>query len=378
MKQVKIQKTEVSNELKYSIFGLPLRITPEIRDTTFNLFKTNPDKYAAIKKSIAAANGKLDEPIKIYKLGSETGDYFTIVDGHTRFQILEELDKLPLDEFNVSVVKDLFCVADAIQMAYRLNDMRRQAEIYQQAANAINANPMLSDREVAEISGLSTMVIHQVRYIKSVFQNTENKTDAEKNEIQKLKDDVESGEKTTRPVYEIVNGAEKTNDFIDAEEDEKIAEDARKHFETLKYTKVTCKIDKNNNPSGMVVDYIKGLKVKKESTPYDDDVYPVMIKLCKLQEKYSAINTVTTAGHQDALTNAEGAIRAFLMNNINENKTDVMEGVRSILLEALNEKRDTDITSIMKKVKDLLQVSKNDYFIAAMQVPNNPEGVMNE
>ena len=55
-----------------------------------------------------------------------------------------------------------------------------------------------------------------------------------------------------------------------------------------------------------------------------------------------------------------------------------MEGVRSILLEALNEKRDTDITSIMKKVKDLLQVSKNDYFIAAMQVPNNPEGVMNE
>jgi ParB-like chromosome segregation protein Spo0J len=358
-----------------TVFGLPLRITPEIRDVTFRLSQTNPEKYAAIKKSIAAANGKLDEPIKVFKLGSETGDYYTIVDGHTRFEILMDLKILPPDS-NFAIVPDLFSVADAKTLAYRLNDLRRQADIYQQAVNAIRANPTLAEREIAEVSGVSQKTINRVKYILESI-DSKNKTEIEMGEILKLQQELESGETGVETVCKQLKVAEEVFNAITAiDNDDEFQTKMLKQFEADKYT--------DRAAAKKLQEEIRLHEAEKEgiafeATPYDKDVYPVKTKLIKLQEKYSGVNTVSCAGTQEAITNAINSVRSYLMNNMNENITDVLEGVRNVLIENLEQKREKDLSVIMAKVTEMLAPSKtHGYFIATMELPNNPKGVNDE
>lgn len=364
---------EKVNPESVTVFGLPLRITPEIRDVTFRLSQTNPEKYAAIKKSIGAANGKLDEPIKVMKLGSETGDYYTIVDGHTRFEILMDLNILPPDSDFADISKDVMCVADAKALAYRLNDLRRQADIYQQAVNAIKANPTISEREIAEISGVSQMTINRVKFILESV-DSKNKTEIEMGEILKLQQELESGETGVETVCKQLKVAEEVSNAITAiDNDDEFQTKMLKQFEADKYT--------DRAAAKKLQEEIRLHEAEKqgtvfEATPYDKDVYPVKIKLIKLQEKYSGVNTVSCAGNQEAITNAINSVRSYLMNNMNENITDVLEGVRNVLIENLEQKREKDLSVIMAKVTEMLAPSTtHGYFIATMELPNNPKGV---
>jgi hypothetical protein len=367
----------------YNGAKMPLVITSEIRDTTFRLSKVAPEKYAAIKRSIASANGKLDEPIKLMKLGSETGDYLTIVDGHTRYEILGELDKLPLGEENFTVLSDLFSVEDAIQLAYRLNDMRRQAIIYQQAVNAIKVNPTLSDREIAEVSGIGHVTISAVRYI-SVQSRTENKTVVETEQLSIFEADLASGVKGIEPIYQQLKKVEMADDKIDTDEDidEEFREALKKEWEVEKYKdKNVISEDNNGNLKGHLIDEIDAWKAKKagevyEVTQYDKDVYPVKVKILKLRDKYSGVNAITTAGSQDAITNTLSSIRAFLLTNMTGNIVDVKIAIADILNENLEQKMNKDLGVIMKQIEEALEVSKtHDYFIATFVDPKNPKGV---
>ena len=273
MKQSKIKVEKIDPE-SITVFGLPLRITPEIRDTTFRLSKTNPEKYAAIKKSIAAANGKLDEPIKVMKLGSETGDYYTIVDGHTRFEILMDLNILPPDANFVDVSKDVKCVADAQALAYRLNDLRRQAEIYQQAVNAIKANPTLSDRDIADICGIDHVSISRSRSIWTVSRETQNKTDTELTTIQEIVSEVESGTKGIKPVYEQFKVAvEVSNAILEINEPE-FAKEMTTFWEAKKYT--------DKSAAKKLATMIAEHQVGKPDA-YSTAIKPVMDKIVKLK-----------------------------------------------------------------------------------------------
>jgi hypothetical protein len=379
MKPKKIVNESINPE-SVTVFGLPLRITPAIRDVTFRLSQTNPEKYAAIKKSIAAANGKLDEPIKVMKLGSETGDYYTIVDGHTRFEVLMDLNILPPDSNFVDISKDVMCVEDAKKLAYRLNELRRQADLYQQAVNAIHANPLATDTEISAISGVSQSTVTRVRYILN-SEESKNKTDSEMTEIKNWIDRLvlNNTEKPVgiRTVYDQFRTAEEVTNAIAAiDNDDVFQTQMETQFETEKYT--------DKGAVKKLQEEIRLHEAEKEgiafeATPYDKDVYPVKTKLIKLQEKYSGVNTVSCAGTQEAITNAINSVRSYLMNNMNENITDVLEGVRNVLIENLEQKHEKDLSVIMAKVTEMLAPSKtHGYFIATMELPNNPKGVNDE
>ena len=357
---------EKVNPESVTVFGLPLRITEEIRDVTFRLSQTNPEKYAAIKKSIAAANGKLDEPIKVMKLGSDTGDYYTIVDGHTRFEILMDLNIMPPDSNFTDVSKDVRCVQDAKELAYRLNGMRRQQNDFHQVVSTIRTFPTLSEREIESTSGLTRSTVERVKYIIGSIES-ENKTEVEMNQIQESWENLAKNLKEIYTVYSQFKVAEEVSNAIAIIEDEAFQKQMFTEFEATKYTdksvmkKLQAKIDEH-------AAQLEGLDFTVD--PYSKAVYPVMQKIIKLQSIYSGINSITTAGHKEAIDNAVNSVRTFLMNNINENIVDVLEGVRSLLIAELEQKQTKDIAAIMKKLPDILAISKDhDYFISTMVLP---------
>jgi uncharacterized protein YjiS (DUF1127 family) len=364
MKPTKKLDEKVNSE-SVTVFGLPLRITPEIRDVTFRLSQTNPEKYAAIKKSIAAANGKLDEPIKVMKLGSETGDYYTIVDGHTRFEILMDLNILPADS-NFVVLKDIMCVDDAKVLAYRLNGLRRQQNDFHQAVSTIRTFPTLSEREIEDTAGLTRSTIERVKYIIGSIES-KNKTDIEMYQIQESWDNLAKNLKEIYTVYAQFKVAEDVSNAIAIIEEETFQKKMFAEFEATKYTdksamkKLQAKIDQHDAEA-------EGLDTTVD--PYSKAVYPVMQKIIKLQSQYAGVNSISCAGHKEAIDNATNSIRTFLMNNINENIVDVLEGVRALLIDELETKQKKDITEIMKQIPAILQISADHgYFIATMQLP---------
>jgi hypothetical protein len=368
MKPTKNLKIEKINPESVTVFGLPLRITPAIRDVTFRLSQTNPEKYAAIKKSIAAANGKLDEPIKVMKLGSETGDYYTIVDGHTRLEILMDLNIIPADN-NFVIQNGLFSVEDAKQLAYQLNVTRRQQEYYEQSVATINAFPTLSDRELSTICGMSDTTINKVRYILSKVLPVEadNKTSVEIEQIKEIVHELESEETSISKVYVQLKVAEEVSTAIFLIEDEAFKKTMFTEFEATKYTdksamkKLQAKIDQHDAEA-------EGQDLTVD--PYTKAVFPVMQKIIKLQDVYSGVNSISTAGHKEAIDNAINSVRTFLMNNINENIVDVLEGVRNLLIEELEKKQTKDVAAIMKQLPEILEISKDHgYFIATMVLP---------
>ena len=365
MKQGK-KISELIDPESVTVFGLPLKITPKIRDITDRLSQSHPEKYKAIKRSIELANGKLDEPIKIMKLGSEQGDYYTIVDGHTRFEILMELNIMPPDADFV-VLKDVMCVDDAKALAHRINGLRRQQEIYQQAVSAIRAaNPVSTDRELADLSGVGHTTINRVRFILGSIE-PEIKTEAEKEEYAKIIGNLESGTTKIDAEFKQLNMAIEVSTAIYLIEDLKFKADMQTKYERLKFTnknvlkKLQEDIDAHNAES-------EGLDLTVD--PYSKDIRPLMDKAIKLQGVYDGITTVSSAGKPEALENVKNSLRKFLMNDINENIVDVLEGARAVIIDELETKQTKDISVIMKEVDKLLTVSNTGYFVSLMKLPN--------
>ena len=366
MKPIKKIIDQPINPESVTVFGLPLKITPEIRDVTFSLSQTKPEKYKAIKQSIELANGKLDEPIKVIKLGSEQGDYYTIVDGHTRQEILNEIpNNLASDDENYTILTNIFSIQKAKELAYRLNHLRRQAEIYQDTVGAIKANPVSKEREIETISGISHSTINKVKYILG-FTKPENITEAEKNQITQIYKDLASGTKGIDPVYKQFKVAEEVSNAIAIIEDSEFQNKMRTNYETLKFTdknamkKLQAEIDAHNAEA-------EGQDLTID--PYSKDIRPVMEKLIKLQEKHSGITTISCSGHQLAIDNALDSMRRYLLNHMNENIVEVLEGVRAVLIEELEQKEQKDLSVIMDKAAKILPVSENGYFLSAMQLP---------
>ena len=361
-KQDKNIKVETSDPID-SFLGLPIKITPEIREVTFDLKQTNLEKYQAIKRSIELANGKLDEPIKLTKLGSETGDYYTIVDGHTRFQILHEIEgNLRTSDENFLVLKD---VEDPKKLAYRLNGLRRQQEHYQQAVSAIRAaNPVSTDRELADLSGVGSTTINHVRFILAQ-KSAEINSEVEKGEYAKILSNLESGTTKIDAAYKQLNMAIEVNTVIALIEDLKFKIEMQTKYERLKFTdknalkKLQSEIDAHDAEA-------EGQDLSVN--PYYKAIRPLMDKAIKLQEIYSGVQSFTSAGHKDALENMKNSLRTFLMNNINENIVDILEGSRSAIIEELEKKQTKDISAIMEQVDKLLSVSKHDYFLSVINL----------
>jgi len=346
-------------------------IIPKLSDAKYQVLKTDISLFG-LKKSI--------DVMIVGENKKETGYIAVVVDGHHRYRAMTELKKILSYPENITVL-DLISIEDAKEYSFEINWFRRQPNDYPSAkwVKDVYGPKGMTYKEMAKKVSLTEDMINKSAYITKVAKATANKTNAEINQIQEIikeldLDDKEKIKKVTavynqfKIVEEVFNAIEVNEDI-----DEEFRKALKTEWEVEKY--------KDKNAVKHLTEEIDLWVAEKagetyEVTQYDKDVYPLMLKIIKLREKYSGVNAITTAGTQSAIDNAIESVRKFLMNNMNENITDVIEAVRNILIENLEEKREKDLGIIMKQVVDELEVSKtHDYFIGTFVQPKNPKGV---
>ena len=372
-----------NKELDYD--SLPIIDTPEIKNQTF---KISNERYQALKKSIEFDG--LKEPIKMVKLANEKGEYLTIVDGHTRRDILKDL-KIPLGYSetlpmrtkyeNFIVLNDVWGLEDSIKEAHILNDFRRQADKYQIVANALKVREIkfCTDKEIASKIGVAQSTVTQVRNIQEKygdFQKLSGITDLQIQTMHDLMSKLEAGEKSIKDVYALFNVAGEVTELISKIEDSKFQSEMSGKYETEKYT--------NKNALKQLQEDITLHDLKKEGkyepTKYDKKIYPLMSNLIKFSEEgCTDIKTVIYSGSKPSVDNALDSIQRYLKENMDENVVDILEAVRVIILkeyETIEEDHGPvpkDLSAIMKKITKIFKESKVDYFATVMRKPNNPK-----
>lgn len=328
-------------------------------------------KYQALKDDIEI-NG-LKKPIDLMIVGEDDNDYqAVIVDGHHRFRACSELKKTLMYSQGNYTILDMSSIEEALEYSFEINFMRRQLDEYHAAKWALDVYPNKTQKELASKVAVTQGTVAKVAAILKYSIESSDKTEEEKNQIEQLIESVESNNKGIDTVYTQLKVAEDVSNAIDVIEDKEISQAMQEQYETEKYKDKTAVKDLAEDVRLAVAE--KSGKIF-EVTKYDKETFPVMEKLVKLQGKYGKVNTVTFAGNQESIDNALSNVRTFLMNNINLAGADILEGVRQVLTEALEEKRERDIAVIMQKIKELVPEDNTRYFFAVMGLPRNLKGV---